>query len=390
MPSWSSLKRAIELLPRLDAVPPNLTERAVIPGIPGARLWADRDVGAFVQMVLEDNKRELEALAHKGITEDKLPPAHMLAISGGGDAGAFAAGILNGWTQHGTRPVFRVVTGISAGAMAAPYAYLGSGYDKPLHDMATSVGPKDIFHTRNVVAGFLSDGLADSEPLYRLVSRYITRELLDAIAAEHAKGRVLVIGTTDLDSGRPVTWNMGVIASSPSPDAVALFRKVMVASMSVPGAVSPVMFDVEVDGKPHQEMHVDGAVINQIFLYPARGLIEFRKAIGQPYVRKLHAYVIRNGKLGPEWAGIRRRTSNIFARSIGTLLQLQGYNDLERIYDVVTRDGFDFNCAYIGDDFAFSHAVRFESGFLRRLYEYGYAQGARGQAWKKTLPSRAE
>jgi predicted acylesterase/phospholipase RssA len=367
-----------------------MTEQAAIPDIPGARLWADRDLGAFVQLVMEDNKRELEALARAGKTEDQVPPAHMLAISGGGDAGAFAAGVLNGWTQHGTRPSFRVVTGISAGALAAPFAYLGPLYDHALREMATSVGPKDIFNTRNVFAGFLTDGLADSEPLYRLISRHVTRELLDAVAKEHATGRVLMIGTTDLDSGRPVTWNMGKIASNGSPDAVTLFRKVMVASMSIPGAVSPVMIDVEVDGRRHQEMHVDGAVINQVFLYPARGLIEFRKAMGQPYVRKIHAYVLRNGRLGPEWAGTQRRTSHIFARSIGTLLNMQGFTDLERIYDIVIRDGVDFNCAYIGNDFALSHAVRFETAFLRRLYQYGYEQSVKGLAWKKSLPSRLE
>ncbi len=387
---WESVRLALCPLPRGDAVPPELTERAVIPGIPGARIWADRDVGAFVQMVLDDNKRELEALARMGTTEDQLPPAHMLAISGGGDAGAFAAGILNGWTRHGTRPTFRVVTGISAGALAAPFAFLGPHYDNALLDMATSVGPKDIFRARNVFAGFLTDGLADSGPLYQLVSRHVTRNLLDAIAEQHAKGRVLVIGTTDLDSGRPVTWNMGVIASSDSPDAVTLFRKVMVASMSIPGAVSPVMFDVEVDGKNHQEMHVDGAVINQVFLYPARGLIEFKKAMEQPYVRKLHAYVIRNGKLRLEWTATKRRTSNIFARSIGTLLHMQGYSDLEHLYNTVTRDGIDFNCAYIGDDFAFSHTTRFENAFLRRLYQYGYEQSVKGLAWKKTLPGPLE
>jgi predicted patatin/cPLA2 family phospholipase len=377
-------------MPRGDAVPPALTEQAVIPGVPGARLWADRDLSAFVQLVMDDNKRELEALARAGMTEDQIPPAHMLAISGGGDAGAFAAGILNGWTRHGTRPDFRVVTGISAGAMAAPFAYLGPRYDDALHEMATSVGPKDIFRTRNVFAGFLTDGLAHSGPLYRLVSRYVTRELLDEVAAEHAKGRVLMIGTTELDSGRPVTWNMGQIASSSSPDALTLFRKVMVASMSIPGAVSPIMIDVEVDGRPHQEMHVDGAVINQIFLYPSRGLMEFKKAVAQPYVRKMHAYVIRNGKLGPEWAGTKRRMGNIFARSIGTLLNVQGFSDLQNIRDIVTADGVDFNCAYIGNDFVFSHAVRFDTGFLRRLYQYGYDQSVKGMAWKKTVPSRVE
>jgi hypothetical protein len=383
---WRSVRLTLDSLTRGDPVPPGLTERAVLPGIPGARFWADKDISAFVEVVLEDNRRELAALAQSGINGDQLPPAHMLAISGGGDAGAFAAGVLNGWTQHGTRPTFRVVTGISAGALAAPFAFLGSGYDKTLREMATSVGPKDIFRTRTFFAGLLTDGLADSAPLSRLVAKHVTRDLLDAIAEEHAKGRVLMIGTTDLDSGRPVTWNMGVIATSRSPDAVALFRKVMVASMSIPGAVSPVMIDVEVDGKSHQEMHVDGAVINQVFLYPARGLIEFKKAVGQPYVRKLHAYIIRNGKLGPEWSGTKRRTSNIFARSITTLLHMQGFSNLQQIYNTVIRDGIDFNCAYIGDDFPFSHTIRFDNAFLRRLYQYGYDQSVRGIAWKQSIP----
>ena len=390
MRMWGPIRRVLDSMPRGDAVPPESTEQAVIPGIPGARLWADRDLSAFVQLVMDDNKRELDALTQAGMTEDQIPPAHMLAISGGGDAGAFAAGVLNGWTRHGTRPSFRVVTGISAGALAAPFAYLGPHYDNALHEMATSVGPKDIFRTRNVFAGFLTDGLADSGPLYRLVSRYVTRRLLDEVAAEHAKGRVLMIGTTELDSSRPVTWNMGQIASSDSPDALTLFRKVMVASMSIPGAVSPVMIDVEVDGRPHQEMHVDGAVINQVFLYPARGLQEFRKAIGESYARKLHAYVIRNGKLRPEWAGTKRRMGNIFARSIGTLLNVQGFSDLQSIHDIVTADGVDFSCAYIGNDFVFSHAVRFDTEFLRRLYQYGYDQSVKGNAWKKSVPSRVE
>lgn len=387
---WGSLKRAFDSLPRREAVPPGLTERAVIPGIPDSRFWMDRDLGAFVRSVIDDDKREREALARAGAPTDPLPPAHLLAISGGGDAGAFAAGILNGWTQHGTRPSFRVVTGISAGALAAPFAFLGARYDEALHEIATSIGPKDIFQTRNVLAGFLADGLAHSKPLSRLVEKYITQELLAAVAEEYSKGRVLAIGTTDLDSGRPVTWNMGVIASSGSPDAVTLFRKVMVASMSIPGAVSPVMMDVEVDGKPYQEMHVDGAVINQVFLYPSRSLAEFSNAMGRPYDRKLHAYVIRNGRLGPEWAGTKRRTANIFGRAVGTLLHMQGFSDLERIYNVVTRDGVDFNCAYIGNDFPFSHAVRFETAFLRRLYQYGYDQSIKGIAWKKSLPSRVE
>ena len=221
-----ALLQACGSLPRLDAVPPTLTERAVIPGIPEARYWLDRDLAPFIQSVIQDDKREREALARAGkSTSDPLPPASLLAISGGSEAGAFAAGILAGWTAHGNRPEFRVVTGISTGALIAPFAFLGRQYDHALRSAFTSVRSEDIFHRRNMLVGLASDGMADSGPLTRLVAKYVTPEMLVAVAEEYAKGRVLEIGTTDLDSGRPVTWNMGAIASSDAPGALELFRR---------------------------------------------------------------------------------------------------------------------------------------------------------------------
>ena len=382
------LRHPLDSLPRLDAVPPSQTERAVIPGIPDCRYWMDRDISPFVRDVVDDNKRERESLARIGALTDPLPPAHLLAISGGSDSGAFAAGILVGWTKHGTRPQFRVVTGVSAGAFAAPFAYLGSDYDHVLEEMVSTVGPKDVFHARNLVSGIVADGFADSKPLESLVARYVTEDVLAAIVEESAKGRFLAIGTTDLDSGRAVTWNMGKIASSGSPHALSLFRKIMVASMSIPGAVSPVMMDVEVYGKLHQEMHVDGGVINQVFLYPAHSMLELRKQLGEPYNRKLHAYVIRNAKLAPEWCGTRRRTANISARALSALIHMQGFSNLEYIYNAAMRDGIDINMAYVENDFEISHAVRFDTSFMCRLYQYGYESSVKGFPWKKTLPTR--
>jgi predicted acylesterase/phospholipase RssA len=243
------LLQACQSTVRLDAVPATLTERAVIPGIPNSRYWVDFDMAPFIRSVLEDERREKEALARAGRPTDPLPPAHLLAISGGGDGGAFAAGLLAGWSVHGTRPEFRVVTGISAGALIASFAFLGPRYDEVLRRVATSIGQEDVFRSRGLLAGLASDGMADSEPLAQLVAGHVTEEVLAAVAAEYSKGRALMIGTTDLDSGRAVTWNMGAIASSKASGALNLFRKVMVASSSIPGAVSPTMIDVEVDGR---------------------------------------------------------------------------------------------------------------------------------------------
>jgi hypothetical protein len=384
------LLQACGSLPRQDAVPPTLTERAVIPGFPEARFWLDRDLAPFIHSVMQDDKREREALARAGKSNsDPLPPASFLAISGGSDAGAFAAGILVGWTAHGNRPQFRVVTGISAGALIAPFAFLGPQYDDVIRKVFTSVRSEDIFRRRNMLVGLASEGMADSEPLSRLVAEYVTPQILAAVAEEYAKGRVLEIGTTDLDAGRPVTWNMGAIAASDAPGALELFHKIMIASTSIPGEVSPVMIDVEIDGKRFQEMHVDGGVITQVFLYPRRILIELQRVTGRPYRRELHAYVIRNGKLEPEWSDTERHTLSIAGRAISALIQTQGISDLERIYQTAARDGVDFNLAYIGSDFNYPHNKTFDPEYMKRLFDYAYQLSVNGYPWHKAPPSEA-
>jgi patatin-like phospholipase len=384
------LLQACASLPRLDAVPPALTESAIIPGIPNSRNWLDRDLAPFIQAALQDDERERETLASSGkSSSDPLPPASLLAISGGSDAGAFAAGILVGWTAYGNRPEFKVVTGISAGALIAPFAFLGPQYDDALRSAFTSVRSEDIFRRRNMLVGLASDGMADSEPLSRLVAKYVTPQMLTAVAQEFAKGRVLEIGTTDLDSGRPVTWNMGAIASSDAPGALELFRKIIIASASIPGEVSPVMIDVDIDGKHFQEMHVDGGVITQVFLYPPRILMEFNRVTGRPYLRELHAYVIRNGRLEPEWSDTERHTVRIGGRAIDALIQTQGINDLQRIYQTARRDGVDFNLAYIESDFNYPHKETFDPEYMQRLFDYAYRLSAKGYPWRKAPPGEA-
>jgi len=376
-------------LPRLAAVPATQTARAIVPGFPNSRYWLNEDFPALLQEALGDDKREREMLARHGISTDPMPPAHVLAISGGGDAGAFAAGLLSGWSSRGTRPEFRLVTGTSAGALIAPFAYLGPAYDDVIRTVATSVGPDDVFDRRNVLVGLARDGMADSGPLARLVEKYVTPETLAAIAAEYTKGRALQIATTDLDSGRPVIWNMGAIAASQMPGALGLFRKIMIASASIPGVVSPVLFDVEVEGERYQEMHVDGGVIAQTYVYPRHILKEWARVTGKPFRRELHVYVILNGRMQPEWANTRRRTLEIGNRAIRTLVQAQGIGDVDRIFTIALEDGVDFNLAYIGPDFSYPHAEEFDKVFMSRLYEYAFTLGASDKPWHKAPPSES-
>jgi len=378
------------VLPRLDAVPESLTERATVPGIPDSRLWFDRDLAPFVQVATQDIARERAALEQQGLPVDPMPPINFLAISGGGDNGAFAAGVLTGWSASGQRPVFRVVTGVSAGALIAPFAYLGPAYDDLVRRVATSIGPGDVFLTRNRLAGLLSDGMASSVPLRRLVEQYVTPELLAQIAREYATGRALQIATTDLDAGRQVTWNMGAIASSHAPGALDLFRNIMVASMSIPGVVSPVMIDVEVAGKPYQEMHVDGGVIAQLFAYPTQAVAELERATGKPWTRPIRLYVIRNGRLDPEWTDTPRRTLAIGRRAIDSLVQAQGVEDVIRTYRIARRDNADFHLAYIGSDFPHTKHLMFDTNYMNELFDYGYRLARDGSVWHKAPPGEAE
>jgi len=373
--------------PRKAAVPLEQTERAEIPGLPGVR-YRLSDVEAMAQEGVDSVRREKAYLASQG-HKGPLPPAVYLAVSGGGDAGAFGAGLLNGWTAAGDRPQFKLVTGISTGALIAPFAFLGPKYDGRLKDFYTNVGPADIVEKRSPLAALTGDALADNRPLWNRVAKEVDRALLDEIAAEYEKGRLLLIATSDLDARQAVIWNMTKIASSKDPRALELFRAVMVTSAAIPGAFPPTMIDVEVDGKPYQEMHVDGGAMAQVFLYPPsiRTATASRKA--GSVQRERQAYIIRNSRLDPEWGQVDRWVMSISGRAITSLITTQGIGDLYRIYATTQRDGVDFNLAFIPRTFNEPHPHEFETEYMRKLYGFAYAQAVQGYPWQKVPPGLA-
>jgi len=380
-----SLQRTFRLPRRLQPVPQELVPRAVIPGIPGARYLVGVDVEPLVKDVVAARRREAEFLARSGHT-GPLPPADMLAISGGGDNGAFGAGLLCGWSASGNRPSFNSVTGVSTGALIAPLAFLGCEYDELLRKIYTAVKPADIMKKRTILAAVNNDAMADNRPLSSLISRSIDQTLLSRVAEEHQKGRILLVGTTNLDARHPVIWNMGTIAASGDPKAPDLWRTILLASAAVPGALPPSMVRVDVDGQPYEEMHVDGGASAQVFLYPPsmRGVA---RSMGVEMTRAGHIYIIRNSALGAIWSPIKRQTISIAGRAINSLLHTQGLGDLYRIYLTTQRDGFDFNLAYIGPDFTFEgKKEEFDTLYMKALFDYGYNLGLQGYRWKKCPP----
>ena len=371
--------------PRLNAVPSAITANAEIPGMPGVRHVAGGDVTGFLNLSIETQRREQAYRASQGLT-GPLPPAIFLAVSGGGDNGAFSAGLLNGWTEAGTRPEFKLVTGISTGALIAPFAFLGTKYDATLKEVYTTISAKDVIKTRNFIAGVFGDAMADNAPLWTLTRKSVNAEMLKEIAAEYAKGRLLLIGTADLDARRPIIWDMGKIASYGDQKALDLFVSIMIASASIPAGFPPVMIDVEADGKPYQEMHVDGGTMAQVFVYPAALSAEkMKSATGTTRDRKL--YVIRNARLDPDWAQVERKTMSIAGRAVSSLIHTQGIGDLYRIYATAQRDAVDYNLAFIPSSFNAPHKEEFDNAYMRELYDVGHDLALKGFPWLKTPPA---
>lgn len=364
---------------RLDPPPLAATEALPILGLDNARFFFDSNPRALELERAQQAQRQAAAVSvgRRG----SLPPANYLALSGGGDNGAFGAGLLVGWTQSGQRPSFDVVTGISAGALIAPFAFLGPDYDPQLREVFTEVAPSDLVLLRGKLRAVLfGEALADTSPLYLLIARHVNNDLMAAIAREYARGRLLLIGTTNLDLGRPVFWNIGAIAASGHPGALDLFRRILLASASIPGAFPPVLVDVEDGGIPHQEMHVDGGASLQMFLFPV-----LRDTSGRGQPRQRTVWVVRNGRLDAEWASTNRSILSITGRSATTLIHFSALNDIVRIFLAAQRDGMRFRLSYIGPEFRADRAEPFDTGYMRALFDYGFAQGREGGQWRDNL-----
>jgi predicted patatin/cPLA2 family phospholipase len=383
---WSSVALLLILsgcasVPERHPLPPEYTLAATIPGIPEARFWGDEwpkfGLVWFETYTDADFRENFPALYEK--------PHAYLAISGGGSNGAFGAGLLLGWTATGTRPEFAMVTGVSTGALTAPFAFLGSDYDDELKTVYTTITTKDIVEKRGFIAAATGDSVADTAPLKRLIAKYITVDMIDAIGREHRKGRRLFIGTVNLDAGRSVIWSIGTIAASDHPQRVTLIREILRASAAIPVAFPPVVFEVEANGKLYDEMHVDGGTGSQVFVYPAaidwRLITEKLKVQGKPGV-----YVIRNSFLDPDYRGIKRSVLPIASRTIASLIRTQGIGDIYQIYALCKRDGNDFNLAYIPADFTEESTEGFDPVYMGKLLDRGYQMALEGYPWETAPP----
>jgi hypothetical protein len=366
-----------------DVVPEGLAGQAQIPHMTAIRTWGDAgaaDVGDF----LKTEAKVFKAKYVERLKNGRPLVSNVLAISGGADDGAFGAGLLAGWSAHGDRPEFDLVTGVSAGALIAPFAFLGPAYDRQLAGVFRH-GGGDIYQA-NILSGiFGGPAVADSAPLAALIAKYVDRRMLRRIAQARSQGRLLAIGTTNLDAQRPVYWDMGKIAQKGDAQALDLFRKILLASASVPGLFPPVLVKVKADGRTYEEMHVDGGPTRQVFFAPTD--FDFRsidQAIGAKLQRRL--WIIRNSKIKPEYAAVGGSVVAIGARSLETLTKNQGVGDLITMYGKARAEGIDYNLASIPADFSAPRPAPFDVGYMAALYERGLALGKSGYPWAKAPP----
>jgi len=314
-------------------------------------------------------------------------PFNILALSGGGAYGAYSAGVLVGWTEAGTRPEFDVVTGVSTGAIVAVCAFLGPDYDPGLRRFYTTVTNRDVYIKRNEIAGVLSDALADSRPLANMIAIVADEALLKKVAAEHAKGRRLYVGTTHLETRRLVVWDMGAIASRGRSEDLELFRKVLLASASIPGFFPPVTLPVEVDGTGYGELHVDGGVTASLFFRPPRVPREQVASLGPDPLAGSNLYVIVAGKLFADPGSVERKLLKIAEDSISALLYAQTRGDLFQMFAVCLATKMNYNLTAVPADAAApADATSFDPVEMTALFEVGRKAAKEGDPWRHTPP----
>jgi len=371
---------------RRAAVPEDLVGKAVVLGMPDMRYYTDKPTPLFMRQSLADSFKE-EGKSDHLVGGIKTYPA--LIVGGGVSNSAYGIGLLKGWSKGGSRPVFKIVTGYSSGSLIAVATFSGRDYEDRFADLYTSFSTNDVMKPKNVFSFLFGDSLKSSELFAKKINDIIDEALMTRIAAEHAKGRRLYVGTSDLDAQGFVIWDMGALASQGGPDSLTMFRKIILTSCSFPVVVSPVYFQVEAGGKRYDEMHADGGVIGGIFyidplMKDAEPLL--RAAGVDPRGFKTRVYVLNCCYMSSHSKQVEDNLTAITSRLIETNGASKMSGDTYRIYAFAKEKGWDYNLAYIPEDFKPNQKEMFDREEMRRLLKRGYDDAAKGYKWHKAPP----
>lgn len=369
-------------------VPASLESEVQLPEFPGVRGWGNGLSPSLKESVAAAFRQESAAQPGKATGEPAPSSVDLLVLSGGGDNGAFGAGLLCGWTERGDRPAFKLVSGISTGALMAPFAFLGPRYDGRLKEVYTTISAKNVFRMKSFFSMLTSESITDNQPLAQLIARYIDAQVVADVAADHRQGRRLFAGTTQLDAQRLMIWDLGAIAASGHPQALALFRKVLLASSALPGVFPPVYFQVQAAGQAYEEMHVDGATAAEAITYEhtVQPVAAIQKVEARARQSPRRLFIIRNGKLGPHRQEVKSHLLAIMPRGLATLIKNQSVGDLYRLYYKAREEGFDYHLAIIPEDFQAPQRENFDPAYMNHLFQRGYEMARGGYPWARKPP----
>lgn len=365
-------------------VPPDLVDKVQVGNMPEVRVMMGEHHTILQDNLLESVKQEDPKDFPAGPDGTKVYP--ILAISGGGANGAYGAGLLKGWSKEGSRPKFKIVTGVSTGALIAPFAFMGKEYDYELEKCYTTMSTKNVMSAKFPLMVLFGNSLESNAPLAKTISGLIDGKILEKIAAEHRKGRRLFVGTANLDAMKFVVWDMGAIACRGD---VKLFRKVILASAAIPMIFPPSVFHVQADGKTYDELHADGGTLTQVFtVYKLLdGMQATAKSMNiDPAKIKSKIYIVRNGYMSSTYKKVKDNLSSLAERSFDMIIDAQGLGDAYRLYAYAKQGGNDYNLAYIPSDFVQNAKEMFDPLEMKRLFDRGYADAVGGYDWRKLPP----
>ncbi|ENJ5959044.1 patatin-like phospholipase family protein [Vibrio parahaemolyticus] len=312
---------------------------------------------------------------------------NMLALSGGGVNGAYGAGVLMGLAQTGQLKDYSVVTGISAGALIAPFVFVGGDALPKMKSVMLNLDDAAVLGKKKILNTVIKDAFTDGENFYDLIEDAYPNSMIEQIAEQHRNGKRLFIGTTHFDSGELMIWNVGAIANSELPTKVSLIHQVLAASSSIPGLFPPQFINVEYEGQRYEELHVDGGLAAQVFFNPSNFNYQLvAQALGVK--RKPQLDVIRNGLLKVPYKSVHDKGIALLSKSVSSLTLAQARGDLYRMKYISEANNIDMKVTYIDKDFSNAKQSKdmFDKNYLLTIYDYGYKKASEGQLWVTELP----
>lgn len=312
---------------------------------------------------------------------------NILALSGGGANGAFGAGVILGLRDKGSLEDYSVITGISAGALIAPFVFSGEDELDRLKEVMLDIDDSSVLGRKNFLNTLFKDSFAKGSKLMSFIKESYPDSMIDKIAVAHSEGRRLFIGTTHFDSGELMIWNIGAIANSSLPNKADLIHQVLAASASIPGVFPPQFVEVYDGGNKLEELHVDGGLSAQVFFNPSNfDYSKISKSLGLNEAPQLH--VIRNGLLTPQYKPVKDKGVDLLTKSLSSLTVLQAKGDMYRMKYFSEVGKIDMQFTYIDEDFSNEKLTRnmFDENYMRSIYLYGYQRAMTDQLWETELP----